>query len=44
MPIDEDKDFCGTCIEVLKEKYPDEKEFYQILQWHKNHTKLNKQC
>jgi hypothetical protein len=40
----ENEDFCKTCLEFLEEKYPNKKELKKILQWHKNHTQLNKEC
>jgi len=41
---DEEAEICETCYEVLKAKYPKKKELEEVLQWHKNHTKLNQEC
>jgi len=38
--INED-DLCETCLEFMKGKYPEKKDFIKALQWHKNHTQLN---
>jgi len=35
----ESEEFCETCLEVLKQKYPDKKCLETILQWHKNQNK-----
>ena len=40
----EEENFCETCLSVLKKKYPNQKELEKILQWHLNHTQLNKNC
>ncbi len=42
IPIENEEDFCETCLTFLKKKYPKKKELKKTLQWHKNHTKLNK--
>lgn len=42
--VEEEEFFCETCLDVLRKKYPDKKEFEKILQWHINHTQLNKKC
>jgi len=39
-----ENEICQTCFDFFKQKYPNEKKFKQILQWHKNHTQLNKKC
>ncbi|MBS3087309.1 hypothetical protein J4226_01830 [Candidatus Pacearchaeota archaeon] len=45
IPIEDDEsNVCETCFEVLKMKYPKKKELAKALQWHKNHTQLNKEC
>jgi len=44
IPLEENQDFCETCIEFLREKYPNKKELDQILQWHKNQNQLNQEC
>jgi hypothetical protein len=43
IPI-EGEEFCESCLEFLKRKYPDENELERILEWHKKQTELNKKC
>ena len=35
--LEDESNVCETCFKVLKTKYPNEKDFEKILQWHKEH-------
>ncbi|MFA5953327.1 MAG: hypothetical protein WC812_01920 [Candidatus Pacearchaeota archaeon] len=41
--IEEDEDFCKTCVAVLRKKYPNKKKLEEILKWHKSQAELNKE-
>ena len=37
--LDDDEQFCKTCFEFMKAKYPNKKHFEKVLKWHKKHLK-----